>query len=229
MGIENLATFALAAIALITVPGIDTFYIMNHSITQGKKTGVYSAFGICCGIFVHTSVAAFGLSAIIAASAMLYSIVKYVGAAYLIYLGIKALVTKNTFNLGESIETVEKKSKWEVFKKGIMVNVLNPKPALFFLSFFPQFVKPSYADAFYPFYILGGLFFLMAITWCLFLAISASSVSSYIRKHPRFQTIIQKFSGLVFIAFGVKVALEKDSNTTTANKRAKRAQNNLTF
>ena len=209
MGLENLDTFVIVAIAIITVPGVDTFYILNYSIAQGKKTGIYSAFGVCLGILVHTSVAAFGLSAIIASSAILYSIVKYAGAAYLIFLGIKTLITKNTFNLNSSVEIKKKTSKWGVLKKGILVNILNPKAALFFFSLFPQFIRPSYTDALYPFYILGVLFFLMALVWSLFLAISASSVSSYVKSHPRFQIVFQKFSGLVFIAFGVKVALEK--------------------
>lgn len=88
MGIENLIPFFLGAIVLITVPGIDTISIITRSISQGQTIGIYSAIGICCGVFVHTSMAAFGLSAIVAASAVFYSIIKYAGAAYLVYLGI---------------------------------------------------------------------------------------------------------------------------------------------
>lgn len=208
MGIENLAAFFFAAIALIAVPGIDTFYILNRSITHGRKTGIYSAVGISCGIFVHTSLAAFGLSAIIATSALLYSIIKYAGAAYLIYLGIRAFFKKSSFDLGQTEIQSTEISKWKVFKKGILVNVLNPKVALFFFSFLPQFVNPAYSNTILSFYLLGSLFFIMGLIWCLFLAVSAAGVSSYMKKNERVQNVVQKCSGLIFMAFGIKVALE---------------------
>ena len=154
--------------------------------------------------------AALGLSAIISSSAFVYSVIKYAGALYLIYLGIHALMGHNSlrtesFNSGQNLM-----SKFEAFKKGMLTNVLNPKAALFFFSFIPQFVKPGYTNSPAPFFLLGTMLFLMAIPWCLFLAIGASWIASFLKQNQRFQTVTNKVSGIIFIGLGIKIALQNE-------------------
>lgn len=209
MGIENLPAFFFASVVLILSPGIDTIYVVSRSISQGRLVGIISAAGITCGLFIHTAMAAFGLSAIIATSALLYSIVKYAGAAYLIFLGIQAFLSRNSIKLDIEGGTGGKKTKWNVFKKGILTNVLNPKVALFFFSFLPQFVQPGYADPVLPFFLLGGLFAMMGITWCFVLVIFASWISAAVRENDKFQGWLQKASGVVFIGLGLKIAFDE--------------------
>ena len=133
--IQNLYLFFIASLLLNLTPGNDMIYVASRSISQGIKAGMISALGVCVGCFVHIFAAVFGLSIIIMQSAFLFNIIKLLGAGYLIYLGIKALITKSDFN--KAITTLPKIDKWKLLKQGIITNALNPKVALFFLSFLP--------------------------------------------------------------------------------------------
>src|SRR6185503_18907216 len=137
--IHNLYLFFIASLLLNLTPGNDMIYVASRSISQGIKAGMISALGVFIGCFVHILAAVFGLSIIIAESAFLFELIKLLGAGYLIYLGIKALITKSDFNKG--ITTLPKVDKWKLLKQGIITNALNPKVALFFLSFLPQFIQ----------------------------------------------------------------------------------------
>lgn len=208
-GITNFETFLIAAILLNITPGADTIYILSRSISQGKKAGILSAFGISTGSLVHCIIAAFGLSVIIAQSANAFITIKYLGAAYLIFLGVKALLTKsrNEFEL-EQVH-IKKVSNRKVYISGILTNMLNPKVALFFLAFLPQFIDPNYATNSLPFIILGLAFIMTGTIWCLLLALFSAKVSDSIRNNYSIKRWLNRTTGVIFIALGIKLALSE--------------------
>ena len=209
LGITNFEAFLIAGILLNLTPGADTMYILGRSISQGKKAGILSALGISTGSLIHCIVAAFGLSIIIAKSAIAFATIKYLGAAYLIYLGIKALFTKSKdeFEI-EKLDT-KKIGNRRIFVSGILTNILNPKVALFFLAFLPQFIDPNYTTDSLPFIILGLTFIATGTIWCLALALFSSKLSERIRRNYKIKMWLDKITGGIFITLGIKLALEK--------------------
>jgi len=207
-GIINFEAFLIAGIVLNLTPGSDTMYILGRSISQGKKAGILSALGIATGALAHCIFAALGLSIILAKSALAFEIVKYAGAAYLIYLGIKMLLSKSNekFTLDEKSE---KPNYRKIYLSGIFTNILNPKVALFFLAFLPQFINPNYAQNSLPFLLLGLTFVTTGTIWCLLLAIFSSKLSNSIRANYKIKKWLDKITGGIFIALGIKLALTK--------------------
>jgi threonine/homoserine/homoserine lactone efflux protein len=206
-GIENYLGFIIAAIILNLTPGVDTIYIITRSIAQGKKAGLVSVAGIMSGCIVHVLFTAFGLSLILSTSAIAFALVKYTGALYLIYLGIKTFFQKTNFKTSHGYKA---KDLITIYKQGVMTNVLNPKVALFFLSFLPQFINPNFTNGPVPFLILGATFLVTGTLWCLFIAWSASSMTNTLRNNVFFEKLLQKLSGVIFIGFGLKLALFND-------------------
>lgn len=207
-GIENYTGFIIAAVILNLTPGVDTFYILTRSISQGKKAGLVSVAGIMTGCVFHVCFAAFGLSLLLATSARVFAFVKWAGAGYLIYLGIKTLLEKQSnFDTKNHILS---KGLFSIYRQGILTNVLNPKVALFFLSFLPQFINPGQAHGPVPFLLLGATFLFTGTLWCLALSWMAASMTATLRNRPIIGVVMHKLSGLVFIAFGLKLALQKN-------------------
>ena len=207
-GIENYIGFLIAGIILNITPGSDTMYILTRSIAQGKKAGYYSVYGIVTGGLIHTIFASFGLSIILAKSAIAFSIVKYVGVAYLVYLGIKILIDKsNVFENDKS--KIVSMNLTKIYRQGVLTNLLNPKVALFFLAFLPQFINPNYTQGALPFLILGLTFMTTGTMWCLFLAYSSSLITGTLRKNDKIGKIMQKLSGLIFVGLGLKLMTNK--------------------
>jgi len=207
-GIENYIGFIVAGVLLNLTPGADTMYILTRSITQGRRAGIYSVLGITSGGLIHTTFAAFGLSIILAKSALAFSIVKYIGVAYLVYLGIKMITERNNLfdNKSQKIETTD---LFKIYRQGLLTNVLNPKVALFFLSLLPQFINPHYANGPIPFLILGATFMTTGTIWCLILAYSASFITNTLRDNDRIGKIMQKISGFIFILLGIKILTDR--------------------
>jgi len=182
-------------------------YILSRSIAQGKKAGILSVLGISTGSIFHIILATLGLSIILAQSAMAFEIVKYTGAAYLIYLGITAFLKKTDKEL--ALHTpAESMSYHKIYVSGILTNILNPKVALFFLAFLPQFIEPDYEPSSVPFLILGATFLLTGTLWCLLLAIFASKMSASIRYNYNLKRWLDKVSGGIFIGLGIKLGLD---------------------
>ena len=207
-GIENYLGFIAAGIVLNLTPGADTMYILTRSISQGRKAGVYSVLGITTGSLVHTICASLGLSIILAESATAFAIVKYLGVAYLVYLGAKMLMDKrNAFD--GSFQKAEQLNLRKVYRQGILTNVLNPKVALFFLAFLPQFINPDHASGTLPFLLLGVTFTTTGLLWCLFLAYASSLITKTLRENERIGLIMQKISGAVFIALGLRLLVQR--------------------
>ncbi|SOC26340.1 RhtB (resistance to homoserine/threonine) family protein [Ureibacillus xyleni] len=209
LGIINFEVFLIAAILLNLTPGTDTMYIVSRSISQGRTAGVYSALGITAGVVVHTFLAAFGLSVILMQSALLFNLIKIVGAIYLAYLGIKMLISKNDPSEQQSLP---KQSNKKIFLQGMITNVTNPKVALFFLAFLPQFIQTnSQVFSPIPFIILGLTFTLTGGIWCLITAYLTSMSTRKLRGNAKFSTILNKLTGIVFIAMGIKLLQTKPS------------------
>lgn len=207
-GIINFEAFLLASILLNLTPGADTMYILGRSISQGKKAGLLSALGIASGALVHCLFAALGLSILLAKSAFAFQIVKYAGAIYLIYLGIKMLrsASKQSFDFKEELSEINYR---KIYLSGIFTNILNPKVAFFFLAFIPQFINETYSTNPTPFLILGLTFVTTGTLWCLILAFFSSKLSNKIRQNYHFKIWLDRITGSLFIGLGIKLALSK--------------------
>lgn len=209
MGIINYLTFVITAFIFIITPGIDTIFILNKSIAQGKKAGIYSLLGLNTGVLGHTLFAAMGLSLIIAKSVVAFSVIKYLGAAYLIYLGVSKLFSKESLlDIDPLVEKVSDSNR-QNFVSGFFTNILNPKVALFFLAFFPQFIAPELINDPKPFIILGLTCAVIGSLWFLLLTLFASYFSSYFKEHPKSGNWLNKITGLAFVGMGLKIALSK--------------------
>ncbi|MBP0020844.1 MAG: LysE family translocator [Cyanobacteria bacterium SBLK] len=193
--------FLIAAIALILTPGPDTLYTIARSTGQGRKSGITSALGISAGILVHTLTAAIGLSSLLMTSAIAYNTVKYIGAVYLIYLGIITLTEKRQ-NL--PLKTTAKANLKTTFFQGFLSNVLNPKVALFFLAFLPQFINGDRGNIPLQIFALGMTYILLCTLWLVLVALIASTASTWLQKRSRFQKWL---TGSIFIGLGAKLAI----------------------
>jgi threonine/homoserine/homoserine lactone efflux protein len=200
---SSLALFVSAALLLLVIPGPAVFYILGRSIGQGRGAGFVSALGISVGSLVHTAAAAVGLSALLMSSALAFSTVKYLGAAYLIYLGVQKLRRNEAIEVADGA-TQTKLSR--IFVQGIVVNVLNPKAALFFLAFLPQFVEPARGNVAGQILFLGILFAVLGLMSDSLWAFSAGSVASWLRANARWMRTQRYVSGGMLISLGLATA-----------------------
>jgi threonine/homoserine/homoserine lactone efflux protein len=201
------ALFVAASLALTIVPGPAVLYIVARSVEGGRPAGLVSVLGIGLGGLVHVAFAAIGLSAILVSSAAAYSVVKWLGVAYLIYLGIRRFLARDEES---SAVTVEKEPLSRVFSQGVVVNVLNPKTALFFLAFLPQFVDPSRGAVTTQIALLGITFVVLALFTDGLYALLTGSAADWLRRRnesPRFRRLQRYVSGGVFIALGAATAV----------------------
>ena len=209
---ENFYLFVLMCIFLIILPGPDTAIATKNTVTVGRIGGLKTALGTCCALLIHTSAAVLGLSAIIVKSAFLFSVFKYVGAVYLIYLGVKTLWSLKKKEEAASVEMNTKNQfvNTSCFKQGFLTNILNPKVAVFFLTFLPQFVD-SGSNTFLPFLIMGITYTVLTAIWFLLYVYLINQISAFMKK-PKTQNIIEGITGTILIGFGIKLALEKTHN-----------------
>ena len=201
--IRSLQLFVIAALVLAITPGPAVMYIVTRSITQGRTAGVVSCFGVTVGGFVHVLAAALGVSAALATSVLAFNVVKYAGAAYLVWLGVRAFMKKPE---AATIEASEPRSLLGIFRDGVVVNILNPKTALFFLAFIPQFVTPSSGDIALQCAFLGGVFVLIAFCTDVAWSLVASGAGSWLRGHPRFVSSQRYVAGSVYLTLGLTAA-----------------------
>ena len=207
LGIINYEMYITSCMILALIPGSDTMFILGQSIINSRKSGVYSALGICSGILVHTFLAAFGLSLILRNSITAFNIVKFLGAMYLVYMGIKSIKAKDSLLVAEGEGPKENLKK--SFFQGMITNILNPKVALFFLAFLPQFVDTANNYGAIPFAILGLTSFAISGVWCVSLSIFASFIAMFLKKNESFGKIINRVSGTIFIVLGVNLLRAK--------------------
>lgn len=198
------ALFITVSWALIIAPGSDMLYVITRGMTHGRRAGMLSALGVICGILVHTTAAALGLTLIFQTSGMAFLVVKYLGAAYLIYLGIKSWQEKNVFTLQTSSSTV---SSQQLFWQGVLSNVLNPKIAIFFLAFLPQFVDKSSNQVTLQLVTLGLTFAFLGLLFLVVVGYSSGTIGSWITRRPHVSQFLGRLSGGILVALGVRLAL----------------------
>jgi RhtB (resistance to homoserine/threonine) family protein len=206
-GIHDFGLFLTAGILLNLTPGPDTVYILGRSVAQGREAGIASALGISLGSIFHTCAAALGLSAILATSALAFGTIKMIGGAYLIFLGVKMILDRRKqLSLPSNFR---RRTTFAAFRQGTLTNILNPKVALFFLAFLPQFISPA-SSAKVPAFILLGLTFVTTGTiWCLILAWFASAFSERLRNNETISQWLNRTAGALFVFLGLRLAATK--------------------
>lgn len=206
-GIHDFGLFLAAGILLNLTPGPDTAYILGRSIAQGREAGVASALGISLGSIFHTCAAALGLSAILATSALAFGAIKLLGGAYLIFLGIKMLLDRRKQLSVPS--DFRRRTTMAAFRQGVLTNVLNPKVALFFLAFLPQFIDPAANMKIAAFIVLGLTFVTTGTIWCLVLAWFASIFSERLRNSETISQWLNRTAGALFVFLGLRLATSR--------------------
>jgi threonine/homoserine/homoserine lactone efflux protein len=207
MDLQTFGVFAFAALMMNITPGNDMVFVATHATSHGTRAGIMASLGVAVGCLVHIFAAAIGISAVVAKSAFLFDALKYLGAAYLIYIGTKSLLSKTqTFD----IQTVEKeKTHFAIFKQGVVTNVLNPKVALFFLAYLPQFVPPQYQQTGLLILALGLWFNFSGTVVNILVGFAFGKAGNFLNKHPTFIKWQEKFTGVILILLGLKVAFLK--------------------
>lgn len=200
--LEQIIPFLTASVLLTISPGPDIIYVLVQGMTNGKKYGIFTTLGLVSGIIVHTSLVAFGISAVIKQSEILFLVIKVIGAGYLLYLAY--MVYKSEPQIKVDVETpVQKDDFATLFKRGFLMNVLNPKVAIFFLAFFPGFLWEPEANTIMQFYTLGFVFMIQALVIFSTVAILAGKISRYLSGHPKSGIIFKWVQIVVFIGIGI--------------------------
>jgi len=206
-GIHDYWLFVLTGVLLNLTPGQDTFFILGQSIGGGRPAGIAGALGITVGSIGHTLAAALGLSAVLATSPGAFLIVRLAGAAYLIAIGLRALMTAGTLAplAGPPVLTQPRIA----FRRGVLTNLLNPKVALFFLALMPQFIAPDSPTKVLAFLALGGTFLTTGLIWCLVLASAAAEIRKLLLRRPRIGAALPQIAGGLFVALGLRLAVAR--------------------
>jgi threonine/homoserine/homoserine lactone efflux protein len=205
LGIQHYWLFISTAVVLVLTPGQDTFFILGRSIASGRAAGIAAALGITAGSMVHTLLAALGLSALLATSPYAFMAVKFAGAAYLFYIGIRALLSRTSgFPQDNTAGTDD--GRWSSFRQGVVTNLLNPKVALFFLALMPQFISAASTDKVAAFVLLGVSFMTLGLAWCLVLAVAAARLRGLLARRPSAANLLNRVAGTMFIALGLRLA-----------------------
>ncbi len=205
--IENFYLFLTVSILINLSPGPDMIYTAARSLSQGTKAGIFSAVGIFTGCLFHITAAAFGLSKIIEESVFLFSIIKYAGAAYLIYLGIRSLLSKGKTKAG--IASLPAMTNRKIFLQGMLTNILNPKVAIFFLSFLPQFINPQSIHLKEQIAFLGLWFDVQGTLILIMLATLTGAFRNLLQKNTAFWNWQEKITGLVLFGLGARMLFTK--------------------
>jgi threonine/homoserine/homoserine lactone efflux protein len=208
MTFDSYLLFVFASVILCIVPGPDMIFLLGRTIAQGRKAGILAAVGINLGAYVHLLGVVLGVSAILATSAYAFTILKWAGAIYLIYIGVQTIFSKQG---ALSVDATQSKqlSMRAIFLQGFLSDVLNPKVAIFFLAFLPQFIAPEADGRILQIIFLGVTVNIIAITINILLVLFASTLTARLRKNQKISLWLNKLMGSIFIALGVKLANEK--------------------
>lgn len=203
MTLYTLLCFLGASIALTVAPGPDNIFVMTQGIARGRKPAIVTALGMCSGVTVHTTAAAFGISAVFYSSAIAFTVVKSAGAAYLLYLAFRTLKERSAIRLSAADDLPAA----ALFRRGFIMNVLNPKVAMFFLAFLPQFVAPAAGRVPLQMLLLGLIFMVQSVVLFCLLGYFAGSIGSFILARPRIARYFDWLTAGVFLSLGVRLAL----------------------
>ncbi len=204
MGLTNLGLFLAASIALILAPGPDSLYVLARGLGQGRRAGVIAALGSSSGLLVHTTLAALGLALLLQTSEVAYTLVRVGGALYLIYLGVRALLSRERLAIGAPARQF---SPGRMYLQGLLTNVLNPKIALFFIAFLPQFVDPNTGSFALSMLTLGAIFAALTITYLALVGLLSGSLGQALLTRPRLASAIRWLTGGVFISLGLRLLI----------------------
>ena len=207
LGITDFGLFVTAVLLLNATPGPDTAYIIGRSVAQGRKAGLLSALGISAGCCVHALASALGLSAILAASATAFTLIKLAGGAYLIYLGLRMVFGKPAQTAAATVRDV--RSHTTIFWQAMVTNVLNPKVILFYLAFIPQFVRADTPNKILAFLLLGAAFSIISMCWNSGTALLAGTLARRASRNPKVKQWLERVVGSTFVALGARLALVK--------------------
>lgn len=205
LGTENILLFVSTGILLNLYPGPDTLYIIGRSVSQGRLAGISATLGISSGAILHLLFGSLGLSAIITTSAKAFMIVKIAGAGYLIYQGLMMLFKQSGLK-ANGIKQIEKTDCIKIYKQGVITHLLNPKVAVFFMAFLPQFIAPDSSNKGLSFVFLGFLFLMTGTIWCSLVALFSSAISNKLRSNTRITNWLMKINGLLFMYLGLTLA-----------------------
>lgn len=203
---STLATYIAIVLGFVFIPGPATLLTVTRAARSGVKVGIATGVGIAAGDLFHTTMAIVGISALIAASAALFSIMKYIGAGYLVFLGIRAMLEQAPASFPSRGVPM---SAGKAFRQAVLVEVLNPKTALFFLAFLPQFVRPEYGSVTPQLAILGVLFVSLGLISTVVYAMSAARLGHFLKRHPKALRRQGKVVGSIYCALGLRLALER--------------------
>lgn len=209
-GIHDLPLFIISGLLLNIMPGPDSLLIMTRSATQGWRAGVAASLGIGAGTMVHIFAAALGLSAVLSTSATAFTVVKLVGAAYILYMAVGLLRSRKA-SAETKAPVLQALPYRKIFAQGFLTNVLNPKVALFFLAFVPQFIALDAPSKAIAFVILGCIFNFNGMLWCCGLALTTAKASERLKLNPSVSLWLKRFTGGLFVWLGVKLALSKQT------------------
>lgn len=205
MNYEILLSFIIASATLAIAPGPDNIYVLLQSITHGKACGLATVGGLISGCIVHTTLVAFGVSAIIKSNDSLFFIIKLFGAGYLLYLAYKVFRHDSQISLNGM--TVPKKSLGQLYKQGVIMNVLNPKVSIFFLAFFPGFLFSDNIGTVVQFYVLGGIFMIVSMIIFSGIAILSGTISNYIKRFSKVGVVLKWLQIVVFVGIAIFILL----------------------
>lgn len=208
LGIAHFGAFLLACLALNLTPGLDTFYILARSGREGRAVGFAAALGINAGCVVHTAAAVLGVSAILMTSALAFSLLKYLGAAYLVWVGLRMLLARTT---ARTPTATRGQGMGAAFRQGLLTNVLNPKVALFYLAFLPQFVSPQGAHPQLALLVLGVSFIGTGLAWSLVLALLGGHIHRLLLARPKLGGWMDRVCGTVLLGFGLRLAFQRQA------------------
>jgi len=205
--INDVLLFGFASLIMVLSPGPNMIYLISRSLSQGKKAGIISLFGVMCGFLFHISMVSFGLTAIFFTIPMAFIIVKFLGVGYLLYLAYKAVKSENKiFNTDQNLKSDK---PFKLFNIGLLTNILNPKMAVFYLSFFPQFIKPEYGSILSQSFQLGIIQIIISFSVNFLIVITASKMAGWFSKKPIWLRIQKWFMASVLTGLAVKMALSK--------------------
>jgi threonine/homoserine/homoserine lactone efflux protein len=206
--LDQFLVFLAAAVLLNLSPGADHVFILTRTVSQGRLAGFLSSWGVGTGAMIHVSAAALGISAILAASATAFTVVKLAGAGYLIWLGVRALQSKG-LALPLAPGEAPRLPGWAIFRQGVVVDLLNPKVAVFFMAFLPQFVDPALGGAAWQMIALGAVVIAVGLVWETALVFGAGLLTRRLRTQPSIARWINRISGATFIGLGLRLAVER--------------------
>lgn len=202
------STFLLAALALNLAPGPDLIYVLSRSVAHGRRIGLASAAGVCTGAFIHVVGAAFGIAALIATSSTAFNVVKYAGAAYLLYLGLRAWLSSGVLG-GWETDRDSTAGAFQAFRQGVLTDILNPKVAIFFMAFLPQFLRPDHGSPTMQLIVLGVIVIFIAIAFESALVLVADRTSTVLKRNRVVRIWLDRAFGTVLVGLSLKLATSK--------------------